>query len=211
MYQILLVDDHPAVGIGTKNMIERSIDIKVSFVKSGALALELINKIKFDLILCDLYMPTMDGISLSKLIMERDSSNKIFIFTGHPLDHLYNELLEIGVSGFLDKSMTNEELNNHIRCALNGETIIPTALFRQLRKKQEEPDKSDKYSLKWLTSKEQQLVKHIYNGLSNKQIAELVYLSQRGVEYQIQNLFRKLEVSSRSELVKLAIENGWFN
>jgi len=204
MYQVLIVDSHPTVGVGTKFILERNEQFHVTYVKTGALALELITNIKFDVMLCDLYLLDMDSIALTKQILKCDPSLKVFIFTGYAYEYMFNELIEIGICGFLSKTMSLEELEEKIYSGIKGETIIPTHLFKRLRAI--EGDTVQETGSK-LTSREGHIINCLINGMSNRQIAEHIFLSQRGVEYQIQKLYRKFKVKSRSELIRYVVLN----
>lgn len=205
MYQVLIVDDHPTIGAGTKFILEQNDEFHVTYVKTGALALELMTNIKIDIMLCDLYITGMDTITLTKRALQFDSELKIFIFTGYAYEHLFNELIEIGVCGFLSKKIPVEELKEKIESGLKGETTIPTHLFKRLRAI--EGDSIQESTSSKLNTRESHIVKYLVNGLSNRKIAEKIYLSQRGVEYQIQKLYHRFNVKSRAELIKYVVEH----
>lgn len=208
MYQVLIVDNYPTVGIGTKFSLERNEEFHVTYVSTGAIALQLIMNAKFDVMLCDLYLTDMDSIALIKKILKHDPQLKLFIFTGYAYEHMFNELIEIGVCGFLLKTMSLEEMKEKIMAGLNGETVIPTHLFKRLRAIESETIYEDTASK--LTSRERHIVNCLVAGLSNRQIAEQVYLSQRTVEYHLQKLYQKFSVKTRAELMIYIHEHKLF-
>lgn len=203
MYQVLIVDNHPTVGAGTKFILEQSKQFHVTYVKTGALALELLTNIKFHIILSDLYMSDMDGIALVKQILAYEPQMKILIFTGFAYEHAFNELIELGISGFISKKMSIEQLSVNILAALKGDTIIPTQFFKRLRKIEADGVKEN---YDGLTTRERHIMGCVLNGLSNREIAEQIYLSQRAVEYQLNKLYMKYEVKTRKQFIKYIIE-----
>lgn len=205
LYQVLIVDHYPTVGAGTKFILEQNDDFYVTYVKTGAIALQLIAKMKFDIMLCDLYTVDTDSVTLAKQVLQLDPNLKIFIFTGYAYDHVFNEFMDIGVCGFLSKTMSLDELQENIYKGLKGETIVPTHLFKRLRAVEEET--LHEVNVK-LTSRERHIVNCLMKGLSNRQIADQIYLSQRAVEYQLQKLYKKFEVRTRPELIKYIHEHN---
>lgn len=203
MYQVLIVDNHPTVGAGTKFILEQSKQFHVTYVKTGALALELMTNIKFHIMLSDLYMSDMDGIALVKQILAYEPQMKILIFTGFAYEHAFNELIELGVSGFISKKMNIEQLSIKIMNALNGETVIPTQFFKRLRKIETDCVNEKNASI---SIRERHIMGCLLNGLSNREIAEQIYLSQRAVEYQLKKLYTRYGLKTRKQFIKYIIE-----
>jgi len=104
MVHILLVDDHPSVGEGTKNMIEQDSDMEVTFVLSAMEAFESLEQREFDVILCDLNMPTISGLEFTKRAVQLYPDSKVVIYTGYEISVHYNLLIESGVTGFISKT-----------------------------------------------------------------------------------------------------------
>lgn len=200
MIHILLVDDHPAVGQGTKQLIEQDPEMIVTIAEDGLDALRLLQKHKFDVCLYDLHMPIINGLALSQQTSTINPDLPILIYTGFDIASNYNVLIEAGVSGFLDKTAKGQKIVNSIRYALEGETIIPIDILRQLRRTDSVKGADDR-SIEdvSINSRERELLKLIVDGRSNKEIAELQHMSQRTVEYHLTRIFNKLKVASRSE------------
>lgn len=211
MIQILLVDDHPAVGMGTKSMIEQDESIKVTVVTSGEKALELIQHGEaFDVYLFDLYMPTINGLELTKRVIKFDSEAVILIYTGFDIEPHFNLLVEAGVNGFISKTASLEQLNSAIKCALRNEAVVPVTLLKQLRRSDAKATvgKDGEIENVSINEKEQFILYQISLGKSNQEIAQTLFMSQRTVEYKITNIFRKLKVRSRAEAVMKGKEIG---
>ncbi|WP_337100967.1 response regulator transcription factor [Paenibacillus sp. YIM B09110] len=209
MIRILLVDDHPSVGEGTKTMIEQDPDMEVTVVLSAIEALDMIQSKSFDLILCDLNMPGISGLELTKRLIQQDAERKVIIYTGYEIGTHFNLLIESGVSGFISKTISREQLHNAIRCAMRGDAVIPISLLKQLRRneiKLERPELSiEDVSI---NEKEQTILHEVATGVSNKELAAMLHVSQRNVEYQLSKIFEKLSVRSRSEAIKEAQRLG---
>jgi two-component system competent response regulator ComA len=207
--RILLVDDHPSVGEGTKTMIEQDPDMEVTVVLSAIEALDMIQTKSFDLILCDLNMPGISGLELTKRLIQQDAERKVIIYTGYEIGTHFNLLIESGVSGFISKTISREQLHNAIRCAMRGDAVIPISLLKQLRRneiKLERPELSiEDVSI---NEKEQTILHEVATGVSNKELAAMLHVSQRNVEYQLSKIFEKLSVRSRSEAIKEAQRLG---
>jgi len=212
MIQILLVDDHPSVGEGTKHLIEKEPDMTVTVVYSGAEALHMMEQRKFDIMLVDLNMPAISGLELTRRVMMIDSDSIVLIYTGFDISPHFNILIESGVSGFISKAATREQLTLSIRSALRGDAIIPLQLLKQLRRSEaisSKPlDDGERQGEASINEREQLILQEASNGLNNREIANALFLSQRTVEYHMSRIFDKLRVRSRSEAIKEGIRLG---
>lgn len=204
MVRILLVDDHPSVGEGTKNMIEQDPDMEVTVLMSAMEALDLVEGERFDVMLFDLNMPVISGIELTKRIMKIKPESRILIYTGYEISPNFNILVESGVSGVVSKTATRDQLLNSIRCVLRDEAVIPVSLLRQLRRREirlsqgREEKSMEEVSI---NEREQEILQEVSSGSSNKDIASKMLMSQRTVEYNLTRIFEKLNVRSRSEAI----------
>jgi len=204
MVRILLVDDHPSVGEGTKNMIEQDPDMQVTVLMSAIEALGLVEQESCDVMLFDLNMPIISGIELTKRIMKVRPESRILIYTGYEISPNFNILVESGVSGVVSKTATREQLLNAIRCVLRDEAVIPVSLLRQLRRREirlnqgREEKSMEEVSI---NEREQEILQEVSSGSSNKDIASRLLMSQRTVEYNLTRIFEKLNVRSRSEAI----------
>ncbi|MGG4143910.1 response regulator transcription factor [Paenibacillus algorifonticola] len=209
MIRILLVDDHPSVGEGTKTMIEQDPEMKVTVVLSAMEALDAISNEGFDIILYDLNMPGISGLELAKRLIQQDPDRKVLIYTGYEISTHYNLLIECGVSGFISKTVSREQLHNAIRCAMRGEAVIPISLLKQLRRNEVKITRAEKVieevSIK---ERDQDILQQVAYGNSNKDIAIKLHMSQRTVEYHLTRIFEKLNVRSRSEAIAEAKRLG---
>ncbi|EFM10569.1 two component transcriptional regulator, LuxR family [Paenibacillus curdlanolyticus YK9] len=213
MIRVLLVDDHPSVGEGTRHMIEQDPDIKVTIVFSGVEALEKLEHETYDLMLFDLNMPVISGLELTKRVTMANADAIVLIYTGYDLASHYNMLMDSGVSGFISKAATREQLITAIRCALRGEAVVPIQLLKQLRRSEVRFQQTDGKTVEEVSinEKEQLILREVASGGSNKEIAAKLYISQRTVEYNLTRIFEKLGVRSRSEAIVEANRLGLIN
>lgn len=210
MIRILLVDDHPSVGEGTKTMIEQDSDMNVTVALSALEALDKVHTETFDIIiLCDLNMPGISGLELTKRLIQIDPERKVIIYSGYEIGTHFNLLVESGVSGFISKTASREQLHNSIRCALRGEAVIPIPLLKQLRRHEVAISRSE-LSIEdvSINEKEMTILHEVAAGVSNKELAAMLHVSQRNVEYQLTKIFEKLNVRSRSEAIREAKRLG---
>ncbi|MCD5324311.1 MULTISPECIES: response regulator transcription factor [Pontibacillus] len=213
MIHILLVDDHPSVGEGTKVMIEKEEDMKVTIVDAAGKALPLVEEQEFDVMLFDLRMRGMNGIELVKEVRALGKEAPILIYTGYDIGPYFNTLIEAGASGFINKTEPRDQLILSIRSVLKGKVILPIGLFKQLRRmevqveqqvvkeeQEEQPEEEIQEDVS-INSKEQKILIEVARGKSNREIASIYYKSQRTIEYNLTEIFKKLQVKSRAEAV----------
>jgi len=181
-------------------MIEQDQELSVTVVLSALEALDEVNKEHYDLILCDLNMPGISGLELTRRLIQTDPERKVLIYTGYEISSHYNLLVESGVSGFISKTASREQLNNAIRCAIRGDAVIPISLLKQLRR-QEFTVGRELIAEVSITEKEQKILHEVAMGVGNKELAIKLNVSQRNVEYQLTRIFEKLKVRSRSEAI----------
>ncbi len=205
---ILLVDDHRSVVEGTKMLIESEPDMRVTIETDVYLVPDLIRLREFDVILLDLYMPNVNGADLARKLLEYVPDAVILIYSGFEIAPHFNLLMESGVSGFISKTSTREELIQAIRCAARKQAIIPMQLLRQLRRQEivvlGEPGREPTT----ITQEEDRLLRELAKGKSNKDISKTLMISQRSLEYNLTELFQKLHVNSRVEVIKKAKSLG---
>lgn len=211
MINVLIVDDHPAVGEGTRNIIEQEADMKAKFITDIDDILDTLRKDKYEIYLIDLYMPKINGIELTKMILQSNPDAIILIYTGFDLVSHYNLLIKAGVAGFISKTATPEQLIIAVRCALREEAVIPLQLLKQLRRVEASPSTNEgqrNLGEITLSSKEQKILEGISRGLTNKALAMDLSMSQRTIEYNLTKIFSKLGVGSRTEALLKAKEFG---
>lgn len=207
MIRILIVDDHRLVGEGTKNMLEGESDFQAELAISGTEAEKMIEQQTYDVYLLDWNMRDINGIELSKRILENNPEAKIVIYTGYNIVPVFNYLIESGITGFVSKTDASEQLIIAIRCALRDQVVIPVHLLRQLHLREVKATVEHEVSVTFSQFEQEILIK-VANGLNNKEIAHMHHVSRRSIERHLSYIFAKLRVSSRIEAVEKAKQLG---
>lgn len=202
--EILLVDDHRSVVEGTKMLIESEPDMNVTIETDVYLVPDLVRLKSFDVILFDLYMPNINGADLARKVLEDVPDAIILIYSGFDIAPHFNLLMESGVSGFISKTSTREQLVQAIRSAARKEAIIPMQLLKQLRRQEIVVQGDNANEKTTIGKKEETLLRELAKGHSNKEISKTLLISQRSLEYSLTELFQKLNVNSRVEAIKKA-------
>lgn len=208
---LLLVDDHQVVRTGLRMLLEGQPDMKiVGEADSGLQALEKAKELSPDVIVMDITLPDISGIDATKRIKEELPDVSVVALTIHEDEQYFFEMLQAGASGYVPKRAAPEDLITSIRAAFAGEIYIYPSLAKALvadflgRSSQG----SEHASLDGLTMREQEVLGLLAEGLSNDEIGESLQISKHTVARHRENLMRKLELHSRSELVKYAIRKG---
>ncbi|ASK13124.1 MULTISPECIES: response regulator transcription factor [Bacillus] len=212
MISVLVVDDHVAVGLGTKALIERYDDIEADVFHDSEEIREVMHNKQYDVYLIDLQMPKINGLELSKYILSVQPEAAILIFTGFDVLPHYNLLIDNGVLGVLSKTSSEKEVVNAIRHAVKKEVVLSHQLVRQLRIVENASNINVEGEMKNIISlndEEKMILVEVGKGKTNRELAEILNLSQRSVEYKLTDIFHKLQVSSRMEAVQKAKEL-WF-
>lgn len=211
--RILLADDHVILRQGTRQLLEHESDMDVvGEASDGAEAVELVSKLKPDIVIIDVAMPGMNGIEATKKIKENLPGTKILVLTGYDYDEYIFSLLEIGAAGYLLKDVSGDELVGAVRAVYNGEPVLHPTVMRKLmdRCKTVSPQPKETQS-DVLSEREMEVLKLAVSGKSNKDIAESLNISLRTVQAHMRSIFNKIGVGSRSEAIVCGLKKGWFS
>ena len=208
---MIIVDDHSMVREGLKQLLELEGDIEViDEAKDGIECLEKLEKNIPDILLLDINMPKMNGLEVLKIIKEKMIKVKIIILTVHNEVEYLMKALNIGIDGYMLKDSDSTELRKAIFTVLNGESFIQPSMIPYLNKKIIEKD-DEKMKMEELTKREIEVLKLLTIGLLNKEIATQLNISERTVKNHISNIFKKLDVSDRTQAAVFAIRNNLVN
>ena len=205
---ILLADDHLMVREGLKQVLEldQGIDV-ISEASDGYECLNLINKTNPDVVLLDINMPNLDGLQVLSIMKQQKMKNKVIMLTIHKdVDYLI-EALDAGCDGYVLKDSDSETLKKAIYSVYRGETFIEPSLTVLLNSSLAERDVM-KDKLSELTKREVEVLKLIANGMFNKEIASTLCISERTVKNHVSTIFKKIEVSDRTQAAVFAIKNN---
>jgi two-component system, NarL family, response regulator NreC len=209
--RLLLVDDHAVVRSGLKMLLGAESDVEiVGEASTAAQALESASTVKPDVILMDIGLPDLSGIDATREIKKRFPKIAIVALTIHEDEEYFFKMLEAGASGYVPKRAAPEELLIAIRAAASGEVYLYPSLAKLLVKDyldQEHPADM-KSNLDGLTGREHEVLTYLAEGANNEKIASALVISPKTVERHRENIMRKLNMHSRSELVRYAIRKG---
>jgi NarL family two-component system response regulator LiaR len=202
--QVLLVDDHNVVRSGLATFLSAYEDLKlVGEAKNGIEALNLCHKQIPDVILMDLMMPVMDGITATRAILADYPDIKIIAMTSFDEANLVHEVLAAGAISYLLKNITADELVKAIRDAVSGRSTLAPEAARVLI----EATRSTKKSACDLTEREMEVLQLVVQGQSNQQIANAMVITVATVKAHMSSILAKLQVSSRAEAIAYAIKH----
>ncbi len=200
---LLIVDDHPVVRDGLRGMFagDESFDV-VGEAGDGAEALVLAERLTPDVVLMDLRMPTMDGVSAITRLSARGISSRVLVLTTYDTDSDVLPAIEAGATGYLLKDAPREELFRAVRAAARGEAVlspsVATRLMGQVRSPAREP----------LSQRELEVLTLISRGSTNRDAASKLFISEATVKTHLLHIYAKLGVNDRAAAVAAAFEQG---
>jgi DNA-binding NarL/FixJ family response regulator len=215
--RLLLVDDHEVVRTGLRFLLENQQDMSiVAEAGSGQEAIQLAAEFKPDVVVMDLTLPDMSGIEVTRRLKHQYPDLAVVALTIHEDEQHFFEMLQAGASGYVPKRAAPEDLISAIRAARAGQIYIYPSLARALVTDylghiRSQPEEQESNVIEALTTREQEVLELLAEGLSNDEIAERLVISRHTVARHRENLMRKLGLHSRSELVKYAIRMGIIN
>lgn len=201
----IIVDDHPLVRMGIKMELTSTDNIcVVGEASSGLELLKLLENTTPDIVLLDILMPEMSGIEAAKILKEKHSDIKILIISAESTEETITALIGLGVEGFISKNAKPNEIAKAITSIINGDNYYGDEFSNLLYKINNA--KLDENTIE-LTSRENEIVQLLCDGLSAKEIAAKLFITHRTVELHKENIFKKLGFRNSIELVKYAIKN----
>ena len=211
MTRLLLVDDHAVVRSGLKMLLSGHSEMEiVGEADSAAGALQEVERTHPDVILMDIGLPDKTGIEATREIKKKFPDVKIVALTIHEDEEYFFQMLDAGASGYVPKRAAPEELITAIRVAAAGEVYLYPSMAKLLVRDylNAERPAEEKLNLGGLTDREREVLTHLAEGASNDEIAAALVISPKTVERHRENIMRKLNLHSRSELVRYAIRKG---
>lgn len=207
--RLLLVDDHEVVRSGLQMLLESEPDVEiVADAATGQAALAAVEEHHPDVVVMDIGLPDMTGIEAARRIKAIDDSIAIVALTIHEDEEYFFSMLDAGASGYVPKRAAPEELLTAIRAAARGEVYLYPSLAKLLVAGYLEGDSVDRVQAQPLTDRESQVLERVAEGLTNGEIGLELSISPKTVARHRENIMRKLNLHSRTELVKYAIRRG---
>jgi DNA-binding NarL/FixJ family response regulator len=211
---ILLAEDHIIVREGTRELLQHQSDMEVvGEASDGEEAVILAKQLKPDVIVMDIAMPKLNGIEATKQIKKFRPATAVLILTAYDTDQYIMALLEAGAAGYLLKSVRGNQLIDAIRAVYAGESVLQPSTTRRVieQLKAKASAEEEIPSFLPLSDREMEVLRLSAKGVSNKDIAETLFLSNRTVQSHLSNIFKKLAVASRTEAVLFGLKRGWFS
>lgn len=206
---ILIVDDHPMLRKGVKQLLELEAGLDaIGEASSGQEAIEIAESLEPDLILLDLNMKGMNGIQTLKAMRDKDIYSRIVMFTVSDDHDDVVAALKAGADGYILKETEPEDLVEYIRQAATGTMVISDKLAAVLASEIGNRKGEKGRSIEGLTQRERQILKQISAGMSNKMIATKLDIAEGTVKVHVKNLLKKLKMRSRVEAAVWAMENN---
>lgn len=209
--RILIADDHPLLREALRRVFSDQQDMEVvGEAGDGEEVVNLTSQLKPDIVVMDIMMPKFDGVEASRQIKKITPNVAILILTAYDDDNYVLGLLESGAAGYLLKSARGQDLVEAIRSIQAGESVLHPHIIEKLLKRAliKSPEIAEPGASELLSERETEILKLVTTGMSNKQIAEKLYLSLRTIKAHMSNIFIKMNVASRSEALIQALKLG---
>lgn len=206
--RVMITDDHSLIREGLKQLLEFDGSIEVvGEASNGVECLDKLEKCNPEVLLLDINMPEKNGIEVLKQMKVEDSKVRVLILTVHnEMDYLM-KAVDIGVDGYILKDSESAELKKAIKAVRDGENYIQPSLIPALNSQLLNRD-TDKDKISLLTNRELEVLVQVANGMFNKEIATNLNISERTVKNHISNIFKKIDVSDRTQAAVFAIKNN---
>jgi DNA-binding NarL/FixJ family response regulator len=208
--RILIVEDHEVVIKGIKTLLEPYEDLEiVGYALESEEAMKKVDELRPDIIIMDINLPEVSGIEITEKISEQFPLSRVIYYTSHVDEQLITEGFEAGAYGYVPKNFKPQELIEAIHMVYEGQKFMKGIVSEKFIASylKSEKEKKLKQDIP-LSEREIEVLKHMSLGLTNKQIADKLFISIRTVETHKHNLMKKLNIFSTAELVIYAIQNN---
>ncbi len=223
---VVLIDDHQLFREGVKRILEMEEGFKVIGEGSdGTDAFRLAEKLTPDVILMDINMPNVNGVSAAQSVIEVSPKTRVIILSIHDDEGYVYRTLRSGASGYLLKEMDAADLVEAVRVVARGGAYIHPKVtgklideFRRLSEQEESHDRPisaeatplvDSRAIESLTRREREVLQLMAEGKSNRMIGENLFISEKTVKNHVSSILQKLDVQDRTQAVVISIKNGW--
>lgn len=200
--RVLIVDDHPMVAQGIQSVLESYAELViVGVLNNGRAVVDQLESLNPDVILMDLNMPEMGGLTATEMVIEQRPGTRVLVLSMHDSPEYISSALAHGAMGYVLKDVPTDEIKLAIDAVMRGEKYLCTGAAESL-----EPKNSS--GREALTGREQTVLLQLAQGKSNKDVAAELEISVRTVETHRKNIKRKLDISSTAGLTRYAMEHG---
>ena len=209
--KMLLVDDHAVVRSGLRMLLENEADVEiVGEAATGSEAVALVAQLKPDMVIMDIGLPDISGIEATLQIKQASPQVAVVALTIHEDEEYFFKMLQAGANGYVPKRAAPEELLTAIRTAAAGGVYLYPSLAKLLVRDylSGARDTAKKDALDELTDREQEVLAHLADGADTQSIADALNISPKTVARHRENIMSKLNLHTKTELVKYAIRKG---
>jgi len=206
--KILIADDHPLIRQGLRVIIEAQPDLElVGEASNGEQAVQQALTLHPDIVIMDLQMPVMDGLSATREIAQADPQAQVLVLTSFPDDDNVYTAIKAGAMGFLLKDSSADYLLDAIRTVSRGESVLHPTIARKLMQEIKKPPKLPP-TTEPLTAREVEVLGCLTQGMANQQIANELSVSVRTVTTHVRNILDKLHLANRTQAALYALDKG---
>ncbi len=205
--RVLLADDHQIVLEGLKSLLADEFDV-VGSVQDGRALVDQAATLHPDVIVADISMPQLNGIEAARQIKQTDQNIKIVFLTMHPDATYAANAFEAGASGFVLKHAAPSELITAIKEAMKGQTYVTPLIAGDLIRNYQGRGSPEKDILKKISPRQQEILQLLAEGKSAKEVASILDLSTRTVEFHKYRMMQQLNIKTSAELVQYAVRHG---
>jgi DNA-binding NarL/FixJ family response regulator len=203
LIRVLIADDHPVVRAGLRDMLSAQPDLDVvAEAVNGAEAVSLVDRLRPRVVLMDLRMPEVDGVTAIARIKGEHPDVQVLVLTTYDSDADILPAVEVGATGYLLKDAPREELFQAIRAAAQGKPVLTSSVAARLMERMRNPN------VEALTNREIEVLKLVARGANNRQIAGQLYITEATVKSHLIRIYGKLGVEDRTSAVTKALEQG---
>lgn len=206
-YRILIADDHAIVREGLRHMLAKDFDV-LGAVEDGRALLREVEGLKPDLVLLDITMPMLNGIETTRQLRRLSPRTKIVVLTMHADVTYATEVFEAGASGYVLKNTPSEEILTAIRDVLAGKKYVAPRIAQQVLPLAPAGSDSTKKRIRQLTTRQREVLQLLAEGRNGKEIADLLCVSPRTVEFHKYRMMQELGLHSTAELTLYALKHG---
>lgn len=208
--KVVLVDEHAILREGLASLINRETDMKVvGEASNGIEALQMTEKLIPDVVIIDIQISGLDGIETIRRIREKHPPVSILVLTLIDQDKRFHEAIYAGATGYLLKTAPSSDVIEGIRLIFRGGSVLDPVMARKLLDNLTGARKPElRKSTELLTPRELDVLKLMVKGLSNKEMAENLFISDKTVKIHVSNILKKLRVKSRSQAIIYAVQHG---
>ncbi|NQW16799.1 MAG: response regulator transcription factor [Chloroflexi bacterium] len=209
--RVLIVDDHTLVREGIRAILDSTSNVSVVAVaENGNEAIQLATDLSPDVILMDISMPGLSGIETTKKIVEMGLEVKIIGLTVHENQEYFFRMLAAGANGYILKGASSSDLIDALRTVHEGGTYLSPVMAGQLVGAWARNNhQNGSESRDGLTTRELEVLRHIANGNTNREVADQLHLSVNTIQTHRAHIMRKLQLDNRHQLIRYAISHGF--